>query len=97
MTEETPYPVKGVDVSSYQLEIDWQGLEEEGYSFAFIKATEGSSLVDERFEYNWEEASSTGIEDRGIPLSQSRYERQEPGGKLYRGLSTRNGACCLLW
>ena len=61
VTEETPYPVKGVDVSSYQLEIDWQGLEEEGYSFAFIKATEGSSLVDERFEYNWEEASSTGM------------------------------------
>ena len=25
VTEETPYPVKGVDVSSYQLEIDWQG------------------------------------------------------------------------
>ena len=61
VTEETPYPVKGVDVSSYQLEIDWQGLEEEGYSFAFIKATEGSSLVDERFEYNREEASSTGM------------------------------------
>lgn len=61
VTEDEPYPVKGVDVSSYQLEIDWQGLEDEGYSFAFIKATEGSSHVDERFEYNWEEAGNTGM------------------------------------
>ena len=61
VTDEEPYPVKGVDVSSYQLEIDWKGLEEEGYRFAFIKATEGSSHVDERFEYNWREANRTGI------------------------------------
>ena len=61
VTAENPYPVKGVDVSSYQLEIDWEGLEEEGYKFAFIKATEGSSHVDERFEYNWEEANDTGM------------------------------------
>lgn len=61
VTESEPYPVRGVDVSSYQLEIDWEGLEDEGYKFAFIKATEGSSLVDDRFEYNWDEANDTSI------------------------------------
>ncbi|NLD20302.1 MAG: glycoside hydrolase family 25 [Clostridiales bacterium] len=54
-----PYPVMGVDVSSYQKDIDWVGLESEGVEFAFIKATEGSKHIDGRFEYNWEEAHKT--------------------------------------
>ena len=29
VTSENMYPVKGVDVSSYQLDIDWKGLEQE--------------------------------------------------------------------
>lgn len=61
ITPENPYPVKGVDVSSYQLDIDWQGLEDEGFKFAFIKATEGSGHVDNRFEYNWKEANQTDM------------------------------------
>ena len=59
--EDDPYPVKGVDVSSYQKEIDWQGLESEGISFAFIKATEGSSHIDKNFEKNWTEAHNTDM------------------------------------
>ena len=31
------YPVRGVDVSSYQGKIDWQTLSEQGIDFAFIK------------------------------------------------------------
>jgi len=56
-----PYPVIGIDVSAYQKEIDWKGLEKEGVEFAFIKATEGTTFVDETFEYNWEEANRTGM------------------------------------
>lgn len=55
------YPVKGIDVSSYQGEIDWQTLSGENISFAFIKATEGSSFVDKRFAYNFEEAQKTHL------------------------------------
>ena len=61
VTAGEPYPVKGVDVSSYQLDIDWKGLEKEGYKFAFIKATEGSSHVDDRFEENWKNVRKTNI------------------------------------
>lgn len=56
---DDPYPVKGVDVSVYQKEIDWQGLEDEGIEFAFIKATEGTTFVDKHFEYNWKKAHKT--------------------------------------
>ena len=55
------YPVRGVDVSKYQGEIDWPVLAEQEISFAFIKATEGSSHVDARFAYNYEEARKTGL------------------------------------
>ena len=55
------YPVRGVDVSSYQGEIDWPTLAGQGISFAFIKSTEGSSLSDSRFEYNWQAAQQAGL------------------------------------
>lgn len=55
------YPVQGVDVSSYQGIIDWNMLSQQNISFAFIKATEGSTFVDERFQYNWDEAVKTDL------------------------------------
>ncbi len=55
------YDVKGVDVSSYQGEIDWETLSSQDLSFAFIKATEGSSFVDKYFAYNYEEAKKTHL------------------------------------
>ena len=55
------YPVKGIDVSSYQGEIDWETLSEQDISFVFIKATEGSSFVDKNFAYNFGEARKTSL------------------------------------
>ncbi|MBR5252322.1 MAG: glycoside hydrolase family 25 protein, partial [Clostridia bacterium] len=55
------YPVRGVDVSHYQGEIDWNVLSGENIDFAFIKATEGSSFVDDRFAYNFAEAQKCNI------------------------------------
>lgn len=55
------YPVRGVDVSHYQGEIDWDRLYEQGIDFAFIKATEGSSHLDKRFALNWENSHYTEI------------------------------------
>lgn len=52
---------KGVDVSSYQGDIDWEILAGQNIDFAYIKATEGSSTVDRCFEYNWQNASKTGL------------------------------------
>ena len=58
---EEEYPIRGVDVSYYQGEIDWQILAEENIAFAFIKATEGSSHIDTKFRENWEQAGETGL------------------------------------
>ncbi len=55
------YPVRGIDVSAYQGDIDWSVLSKEGIDFAFIKATEGSTFVDRKFEYNITESQKQDI------------------------------------
>jgi lysozyme len=37
------YGHRGIDVSHYQGDIDWENIEKQGIEFAYIKATEGSS------------------------------------------------------
>jgi len=59
--EKMGYPVKGVDVSSWQGEVDWQLLSSQGIRFAFIKATEGSSHTDSHFCFNIEASMKHSI------------------------------------
>ncbi|MBD5461556.1 MAG: hypothetical protein HDR24_00635 [Lachnospiraceae bacterium] len=55
------YELHGVDVSHYQGRIDWSKLARQDVDFAFIKATEGSSYLDECFFDNWEAAEKTDL------------------------------------
>lgn len=55
------YPVKGIDVSAYQGDIDFEKLHEQNVKFAFIKATEGSNYFDDNFEKNFVNANKTDI------------------------------------
>ena len=55
------YKIRGIDVSAYQGNIDWNILSNQEIDFAFIKATEGSSFVDEKFKENYENAIKTNL------------------------------------
>ena len=55
------FPVRGVDVSSYQGYIDWEEIEDNDIDFAFIKATEGSRYRDKMFSDNIENIQDTDI------------------------------------
>ncbi|MFE6994988.1 GH25 family lysozyme [Microbacterium sp. NPDC057659] len=55
------YSVRGIDISAYQGEVDWDVLAAEDIEFAYIKATEGSSAVDSRFAANWAGATKTDL------------------------------------
>ena len=60
------YSVYGIDVSHHQGEINWKRLksgtpDEPPISFAYIKATEGSSHCDKHFAKNWNAAKSNGF------------------------------------
>lgn len=51
----------GVDISSYQANVDMQKLKEQDVRFVYMKATEGSGSQDERFEANWKNAKEAGL------------------------------------
>ncbi len=55
------FPIRGIDVSHHQGEIDWSLVATSGTRFAFIKATEGQDFRDRRFEFNWARAGAEGI------------------------------------
>lgn len=55
------YELRGIDVSHYQGVIDWEKLAGQELDFAFIKATEGSSYLDECFYDNWQAAGKTDL------------------------------------
>ncbi|RIJ34345.1 glycoside hydrolase family 25 protein [Pontibacter oryzae] len=55
------HTVYGIDVSHFQKEVDWQKVRESEVVFAFVKATEGVSLKDKKYEQNWTGAGAAGI------------------------------------
>ena len=60
------YEIRGIDISHYQGEIDWEELSDAMIErcplrFIMIKATEGSSRVDERFSENFANAKEYGF------------------------------------
>ncbi len=60
------YEVHGIDVSRHQRNIDWEAVSKMKhrdieFSFAFIKASEGRTVVDNYFKENWKEAKESGL------------------------------------
>ncbi len=53
--------LRGVDISSYQGEVDMKSLANQGVRFIYMKATEGSNHVDKTFEANWLNVAKTDI------------------------------------
>lgn len=53
---------EGIDVSHYQGTIDWDKvMKNNNISYAYLKATEGASYVDDTYEYNLREARRVGL------------------------------------
>lgn len=60
VTDPIKGPLKGVDVSHYDGNIDWDKVKASGVVFAIIKSSEGLDR-DLQFQTNWEEAKRVGI------------------------------------
>ncbi|KAF9448789.1 glycoside hydrolase family 25 protein, partial [Macrolepiota fuliginosa MF-IS2] len=52
---------KGIDVSSYQPNVNWSKVKSSGVSFAFIKATEGTSYKSSTFSSQYTGATKAGL------------------------------------
>jgi lysozyme len=55
------YPLQGIDISAAQGEIDWRKVRAAGADFAYVKASEGADIHDERFAENWQNAREAGL------------------------------------
>jgi GH25 family lysozyme M1 (1,4-beta-N-acetylmuramidase) len=51
----------GIDVSSFNGVIDWPSVGRDAVAFAFIRATQGARVADQRFETNWTASKSIGL------------------------------------
>ena len=85
------WEVFGVDVSSYQGEVDWPVLAEQGVDFAFIKATEGSLLQDRRFSAHWAGAAAGRGGAGGYHLLRHGSPSGAPGGNFFAAGSVTGG------
>ena len=56
----TPF-IQGIDVYSGDGSVNWTSVKNGGYSFAFVKATEGVNFVDTRFNTNMAAANAAGV------------------------------------
>jgi lysozyme len=55
------YPVRGMDVSNHQGEVNWPLAASDKIAFAYLKATEGGDFKDQRFTENWRKAAAAGV------------------------------------
>lgn len=60
--------IKGIDVSSYQGEIDWKAVDDYGMGFAILRITEKGNARDSQFENNY-----AGCIQHGIPVGVYKY------------------------
>lgn len=59
--DSSKYFVKGVDVSHHNPILNWESVLEQNITFAYIKATEGTSHEDRNYPYNYDLARETNI------------------------------------
>lgn len=60
--------IKGIDVSSYQGNIDWETVSDYGMGFAILRITEKGNRTDPTFERNY-----SGCKKYGIPVGVYKY------------------------
>ena len=53
--------LKGLDVSSYEGNIDWAKVKAAGQAFTFIRVTDGVNTIDSKFAANWPGAKKAGV------------------------------------
>lgn len=55
------YPVRGIDVSNHNGKVNYDKVAAAGYSFVFVKASEGATFRDNSFKRNCTKASAAGL------------------------------------
>lgn len=83
--------IRGMDVSTYQGDIDWGSVATDDIHFVVIRCTLGDGSLDDKFEQNFAGANSIGLDVSAYHFS---YEldagsAQKAANDLYNALSSR--------
>ena len=54
-------PIRGIDLSHFQGDVNFKDVAGGGMRFVFLKATEGAKYTDPRFATNWKAAKEAGL------------------------------------
>ena len=74
---QAEYPLRGIDISAHNGEIDFAKLRDAGVRFAYVKATEGADFLDKRYV-----ANCTGLSREGIALGAYHFFRFDKDGEM---------------
>ena len=61
MPSHSEFPIRGIDVSNHQGQINWEDVQGSNFKFVFIKTTEGGDFKDKSFQVNWKQAGKIGL------------------------------------
>jgi len=53
--------VRGIDVSKWQGEVNWKAVRRAGVRFAYVRVSDGTTVLDPTFTRNWREARRVGV------------------------------------
>jgi lysozyme len=53
--------VRGIDVSKWQGEVNWRAVRGAGVRFAFVRVSDGTTVLDPMFARNWKGARAAGV------------------------------------
>lgn len=53
--------LRGVDISKWQGDVNWNAIAGDGMSFAFVRVSDGINTKDQFFDKNWAEARDAGL------------------------------------
>ncbi len=52
---------KGIDISKWQGDVNWDAIAGDGVKFAFVRVSDGINTQDQFFDKNWEESRDAGV------------------------------------
>ena len=70
--------IKGIDVSNHQDRIDWSRVKADGITFAYVKASEGQTFVDPKYDAHVAGAKSVGIRTGAYHFARPDTDASDP-------------------
>lgn len=85
----------GIDVSNWQKDVEWAGIFTDSVphpiTFVFVKATQGSNLVDAHFAQNWEQAQKHKFKVGAYHFYRYKDDPVEQAQHYIRNVSLKKG------